>query len=222
MTDHDAIQQYPAGKTPFLYAGLFGILAGFCVLTMVVGDQHGWFRGLGISPDTLDLLFGFVTGLLLAASLVTLLKAKFRRDGASRIDVVQSQQRRMLIAITLLIAGFGVLAILNPLHHNGQVATDFAIEFALLSVAAAAVAIFGVGFMRRGCRVASSDEFAQALRARATQIGYLLAVAGLSTAYLLCVFRPDLMVVALPSALLVAVVAPAIYFLVADRNAAND
>ncbi|MGA9797349.1 MAG: hypothetical protein WBQ17_17635 [Rhizomicrobium sp.] len=224
MTDHDIPQQHPSRKSPFFYAGLFGILAAFCVLAMVVGDAHGWYFGLGVSADTSDLVFGIVTGVLFGGAIASLLKAKYRHDGAERssIDEFQSIQRRMLIAIIVLVAGFGMMTIFNPWPNNGVVSTDFAIEFALLSVAAATAATFGVGFLRRRCRIAANDEFAKSLRARTAQIGYILGVSGLSAVYLLYLFRPDLVRAALPAALLIAVTAPAIYFLIADGRASAD
>jgi hypothetical protein len=114
------------------------------------------------------------------------------------------------------------MAIFHPLHNGGAVDVDFSVEFALLAVAVAGVAAFGVGFLRRRYRIAASDEFVQALRARATQIGYLLAITGLSAAYMLCIFRPDLTIIALPVALLIGVLAPTSYFLIAERRANSD
>jgi hypothetical protein len=219
------VQDRPRDRTPFLRAALFAILAACGGALMASGMHHEVFARFGVSEDTADTILGIVTGVLLAASLVSLLKAKYGRDSGApenRIDEFQTQQRRIQIAITVLIMGFGAMAIFHPLHHDGTVDRDFSIEFALLAVAAAATATFGVGFLRRGCRTAANDELVRALRARAVQIGYMLAMIGLSAVYMLWVFRPDLMTVALPAALLVGIVAPTGYFLIAERRANSD
>jgi hypothetical protein len=222
----DQISQYsPRDNAPFKRAGLFGILAVCGGLLMASGLHHEWFGRFGVSDDTADYVVGLITGVLFAAGLASLLQAKYRRDGSApenRIDEVQAMQRRMLMAITVLIISFGAMTILHPFRHHGAADTDFSIEFALLAIVAATTATFGVGFVRRGCRVAANDELVKALRARSVQIGYLLAMAGLSAAYMICLYRPDLMAVALPAAMLVGVVAPTAYFLIAERRANSD
>jgi hypothetical protein len=218
-------QDRPRDKAPFLRAGLFGILAACGAAMAATGTFRGLYARFGVSEDTSDYILGIGVGLLLAAALVSLLKAKYSRDYGmpeNRIDQFQTQQRRILIAITILVAGFGLMAIFHPVFHGGAVSRDFSIEFALLAFMTAAVATFGVGFLRRGCRTASNDELARALRARATQIGYILAMLGLSAGYMLSIFRPDLTIVALPVALLVGVIAPAGYFLIADWRMNSD
>lgn len=208
-------------KPALRLAALLGVLASLCVIVMVLGDQRGWFQRMGLEESTTDTVFGIVTGMLFAGAVVTLIKARFggTSPAEGRIDEFQRQQRRMLIAITVLVTGFGAMTIINPFHHNGVVSIDFAIEFALLAIAAAAAATFGVGFLRRRYRLAASDEFVQAIRARAVQFGYLVAIIGLSATYMVYVFRPSLIDIALPSVLLVGVIAPAIYFLIAERRA---
>lgn len=224
MASQNDIQDRGPQKRAYARAGLFGALAAISAPITLFGDNHGWFASLGISSHAYGLLTGMVTGILLGAAVVTLIKAKFAGGGApqARIDQTQSVQRRMLIAIIVLLAGFGLMTIFNPLHHNDEVATDFAIEFALLSVAAAAASTFGVGFLRRRYRMAANDEFVQALRAHAVQLGYLLSIVGLSILYMIYLFRPDLMIVALPLALLIGVMVPPIYFLIAEQRANTE
>jgi hypothetical protein len=111
---------------------------------------------------------------------------------------------------------------LHALRLDEPVELDFSIEFALLSVAVAATSIFGVGFARRRYRIAADDELVRLLRARASQLGYLLSIVGLGAAFLVCQFRPDLTSLVLPIALLVGVVIPAVYFLIAERRASGN
>src|ERR1700679_2222595 len=108
MSISDPVSRQSA-KPAFYLAGLFGLLASLCVIVMVLGDQHGWFRSFGLTESTTDTLFGIATGVLLGAALVTLIKARFGGTGPAegRIDEFQSQQRRMLIAVTVLVTGFG-------------------------------------------------------------------------------------------------------------------
>jgi hypothetical protein len=202
---------------------LFCALAAGGGLMMVSGFHHGWLAHFGISEDRADFLLGILTGMSFAAGAVSFLVAKYgNRAVQNQIDEFQTQQRRMLIAITTLVTGFGAMVIMQPFHNAANMELDFSIEFALLAVASAAVATFGVGFLRRRYRLAANDELVRALRARATQIGYILAMTGLSAAYLLDLTRSDLMIVALPAVLLIGVVAPSLYFLVAERNANVD
>jgi hypothetical protein len=224
-TDHNILKQDRSKqKSGYARAGLFTILAGGCTVLAATGSTQGLFRHVGIAPDTSDLILGIGTGMSLAAAALTFWLAKFHSgDGSpNRIDESQSRQRGILMAITIFILGFGGVAIFNPFHNKGATELDFSIEFALLAITVAAAATFGVGFVRRRYRLAADDEIMRLIRSRAAHLGYMLAIVGLSATYVLRQVRPDLTAVALPVALLVGAIAPAVYFLVAERRASND
>jgi hypothetical protein len=210
-------------KPPFRHSGRIVIFAGAGICLLAAGSDRA-FSTLGLSPDMSDFLAGLGVGCLLSVALIVLLKSR-RADSGDlhlRIDEFQAQQRRMLVAIAALVAAFGTMAILHPLRHNGIIATDFAIEFALLAVAGAAALAFGVGFLRRRYRLASDDEFVKALRMRAVRAGYMIAIAGGAAAYAANLFWPDAAAVGLPAALLAAVLIPCAYYLIAERRASGE
>ncbi|HEY0105019.1 MAG TPA: hypothetical protein VGB91_02970 [Rhizomicrobium sp.] len=207
-------------------AGFFAVLCGCAIALLAVGNAQGWFRFLGLSEDMTDFIFGVVTGVLVGTAVLVFWKTRRRsgdtRTAAARIDEFQSRQHRILLAITIVTSAVGGMAIFHPLHHGGAIDIAYSIEFALIAVAMAAAITFGVGFVQRRYRIAANDELARLLRGRAVQLGYLLAIGGVCASYLLCLYRADLAAVALPLALLVGVVVPAVYLLIAESRASGD
>jgi hypothetical protein len=207
----------------YLLAGLLILGAALFTLLAATGAGTALTRPFGLSESRSDMLLGIITGILFALGAGLFWKTRFFcGPGSDRIDVAHSKQGQILIAITLLTIVFAGFAMAHALHFNGPIEIDFSIEFALLALAVALATTFGVGFASKRYRIAANDELVRHLRWRAAQLGYLLAVTGLCASYLAWLFRAEWVTLALPVALLVAVAAPAIYFVAAERRAAAD
>lgn len=94
--------------------------------------------------------------------------------------------------------------------------------FVLYMMMVALALTLGVGFLSRRFRAANNDELSRALRASATRIGYLLAVAAMGAIYILYRFTPQSLGLAIPYLMAGVFIVPAIYLLRADRQASRD
>jgi hypothetical protein len=216
------VAQPDKGKqTAYRFAGLLAAGALGCTAVAALGIGENWTQHMGLAHY--DLYLGIATGMLTTFAAALFWKARFHSGpGSDRIDAAQTRQRQILIALTVLITGFGVFAISHALRAPSSMELDFSIEFALLALAVAAAITFGVGFAQRQYRAAANDEVMRLLRWRAAQIGYLLAICGVVFGYLASLLRPDLTAIVLPVFLLAAVVVPAVYYLIAEWRASAD
>jgi hypothetical protein len=227
LTDQDIIAQQrqteKAAKTRLVRTSI-AMMAAIGILIAL--SAHGVFARAGISPGVEDILIPAAAGIFALTAMYLFWRAKTAskpddRITKLRIDEFQGQQRRVLTAVIVLFCGFALFTVIHPLRGRSDIALDFGIEFALLAAVAAAAVCFGPGFLLKRYRVASGDEYFRLLRGRASQIGYMIVVAGLAAAYVLSLLRPEWLRVAIPAVLAVGIVCPAVYFLVADRRAAS-
>lgn len=207
-------------QTAYRVGGLLAAGALTCFAIAGLGIGESWTRHMGLSEAHYDLYLGIGTGMLATFAVAAFWKGRFYSGpGSDRVDSAQARQRQILIAVVVLLIGFGSAAILHASHAQGALELDFSIEFALLALAVAAATVFGVGFTRRKYRQAANDELVRSLRWRAAQIGYMLAIFGLAFAYLASLLWPGLTALILPVSILAAVAVPAFYFLVAEHRA---
>jgi hypothetical protein len=227
-TDHNIIKpdRSKARTTAWLSAGGLVAVCAAATAAAATGTGLALAQHYGATEAGFDKTMGVIAGMTATLAIGVIWKSRFRADGdgpvSKRIDEFQTRQRQVLLAITIMVAAFGAAAIGHALHADGPIEFDFSIEFALLGVAVAAAATFGVGFAVRRYRIAANDELVRELRGRVAQIGYMLTIVGLSGTYILYQFRPDLLAVAMPIALFFAIIAPAFYFLVAEGRASRD
>lgn len=220
-TTHPSIPQ-PGGKQRrgYLLALALLLVAGTCALLAVTGAGLVLTRPLGLPESRAILLYGVGTGFFFTLAAAMFWKARFFSGPKSeKIEATQAQQRQVLMAITVMTTAYAGFVLVHGLTGIGP---DFAILFALLALCIALTTAFGVGFARRRCRAAADDELVRHLRWRATQLGYVLAAAGLTVSYLVLLFHSGWLMLVLPLALLAATVPPAVYFLIAEGRAAAD
>ena len=144
------------------------------------------------------------------------------RETGNRRDRLQHQRRRLLFGLPVAIPAL-LWLILPSIWRmaNGEATSRdwmFPVVFALVAWMAP-VALMGWDGQSRRDRKYLEDELTQALRGRATALGFIVLLAGLTGVYLLGLWSPAWAMVAMPVVLITGALAPGIRFALLDREA---
>jgi MFS family permease len=222
-----AVQRQTSAWRRLIVSGFFAalILLGLLIAAAVYGLP----QRLGLPAQSVHwLIKGFPLILLagMALAVVTFLRryrpiAEIERPSVQDrlVDYDTKRQRGTLAAAVLIVLFLGLAQPDAPTGH-GPGFTQIA--FVLIVLAAALMVVWGPGFLNPRFRRASSDEFSQALRGRATAFGYMVAMAALGIEFCISQFAPAHTAEAIPLSLAAAFVVPALYYVIADWRAGRE
>ena len=164
-----------------------------------------------------------VVALMLA---VTIWLAPSRRAYTQRIvrKRMEEYQRHSLIQLAwaALMAGLTCYVMLPRTSVPGAAQTALGVLSALgvfFLIAISTVIAFGYGWMRPRLNPARDDEWARQLRSRSVRLGYLTLMIGVGATYVISLYAPEFLSLAIRSTLFAGIALPASFYLVLDWRA---
>jgi hypothetical protein len=121
------------------------------------------------------------------------------------------------IGWTIFFAGLGCFFAMPFLEPT--TAKYLSAFFVLVLIQASTVVIYGYGWLRPRSNPARNDEWAQQLRSRAARIGYLSLMIGVGAIYVVDLYAPQFLSLAIRSTLFAGIALPASFYLVLDWRA---
>lgn len=194
-----------------------------CGIILLFAIQDGAFPNAGMLRTGARLLLRGFPLLLLAS--VWLLFLRFRPSKEALTDRIQRKridefQGRFRIGLLLFIIVAGVECFgfgRQPSFAVRNLYSQLLFVFLLMMFAAAIT--FGQGWLSFRPHPSRDDELVRALRAQVTRIGYLLLMVALGAVYLVQLYRPELVSVAVRGSLFAGIAIPALSYLFLEWRA---
>lgn len=206
-----------------------GLLLGFAVMGGFTWAQYSgllpkWFSESALAPITLALVI--VLMILMAFRIFARppKEAMSERILRKQIDDHQKRSRILYILIPVMAIEFGMLPLFPHFRNPGVNSALWLMHasFVFWALMSALIICFGPGFLKAAFRNAVTDELTRSLRARASRLGFLIAVAGLGAAYLAALYKPEWSVFVLPPVIAAVIAVPALYFVILDWRAGRN
>lgn len=207
----------------FVWTFAFALYGFVAAVAMAYGVRAGLIPVAWIAQNPPLVVIGIVVIAALPAMAVVIRRLKVpKAASAPRIQrkLVEDHQRRLRIAnatCAIIVPLTAAMAIAIDIHHGGRVTLPGGLLLPCEFVFVTLIGLFGV---LRG--PSQGDERTRQLRTKATRAGFIVAVIGLGAVYLFAFFRPDLVRLAIPAAMALALASASLTFLIADWRASRE
>lgn len=223
MNDDEAIAQNKRSYRRLWWMALIMIIPA-----AAMGIGFGWAKDHGFLPPLLanNPLLAMTLGAIVLVGLVALwgwrVLAPLNQPRRIQRKMTEDRQRRSRISTiynATVLLPMAALAVFSQRsgHSSGTDLDGWLIPG--LFVLMCCVALLSIGGAQR---IASSDDVARDLWRRATQLGFMLSVPGMGLIYLLSLYRPGWVPLAVPFLIAVTVAVPLFTFLILDWRAGRE
>ena len=199
------------------------VMAGFS-WAQDSGFVPKWFSESALEPITLALVISLLIVLAFRIFARPPKEAMSERILRKQIDDHQKRWRFLYILIAIMAIVLGTLPLSPHFRSPGVNSTLWLphASFVFVALMSALIICFGPGFLNASFRNAMNDELTRALRARASRLGFLIAVAGMGASYLVALYKPEWSVFVLSPVIAAAIAVPALYFVILDWRAGRN